>query len=79
MESSSTVHFETLEKALISNDLDKAFESAHALKGILGNLALTPLYTPLSDLTEKLRARTPGDYTEEYKKILDLRQQLLSL
>ena len=36
--------FETLEKAIAENDLEEGFKAAHALKGVSGNLSLTPLY-----------------------------------
>ena len=51
-----------LREALDAHDLDAAFEAAHALKGVMGNLALTPLYTPISAMTELLRARADADY-----------------
>ena len=47
--------FEKLSAALAAGDAKAAFDAAHALKGILGNLALTPLYTPVSQLTELVR------------------------
>lgn len=56
-------HFEKLEKALADSDLDQAFECAHALKGVYANLALTPLFKPVSEMTELLRSRTEMDYT----------------
>ena len=39
----------------------EAFEIAHSLKGVYGNLALTPLYEPISELTERLRNGEPTD------------------
>ncbi len=33
-----------------------------ALKGVLGNLSLTPLYEKASEITELLRARSEADY-----------------
>ena len=54
--------FEKLDKALAAHDLDGAFEAAHALKGVLANLALTPVLAPVSEITELLRARTEMDY-----------------
>ena len=44
-------------------DLDAAFEAAHALKGVLGNLGLTPLYEPVAEMTECLRSKTDKDYS----------------
>ena len=55
---------EQLEAALKAKDLDKAFETAHTLKGVYGNLSLTPLYEPMSKMTELLRSRTDMDYSE---------------
>ena len=56
-------NFEKLYDAIEAGDLSAAFEAAHALKGMTGNLALTPLYEPLCRITELLRARTETDYT----------------
>ena len=71
--------FEKLESALAANNFEEAFEAAHALKGVLGNLALTPIYKPLAEMTEMLRAKKDADYVEMYKPVLDLRNQLLEM
>ncbi len=71
--------FERLAKAVEENDLDAAFEAAHALKGVMGNLALTPIFTPASQLTELLRAKTPGDYAAYLRQILAKREELRAL
>ena len=55
-------NFDRLKDAVGSGDLDKAFEAAHALKGVLANLALTPLLVPVQEITELLRSRTQTDY-----------------
>ena len=67
--------FEELGTALNAGNLDKAFEFCHALKGVIGNLALTPLYDALSDLTEKLRAREEADYQAMYSNIIVIRSK----
>lgn len=71
--------FDKLEEAVAAGDLDAGFEAAHALKGVLGNLALTPLYTPVSEMTELLRARTQADYAPYIEKIKGERAKLLAL
>lgn len=71
--------FEKLGEALKENKLDEAFEAAHALKGVLGNLALTPIYLPLSDMTEMLRAKEDADYVKMYEPIMKLRNELLAM
>lgn len=65
-------NFERLSAALASGDAKEAFEAAHALKGVMGNLSLTPLYKPLSELTELLRGKDElGDVGELYSQIAD--------
>ncbi len=44
-----------LETALETGNYRAAFEAAHALKGVLGNLALKPLFDPVSTVTDLLR------------------------
>ncbi|MDO4399901.1 MAG: Hpt domain-containing protein [Coriobacteriia bacterium] len=61
--------FGALEQALAAGDLKAGFEAAHALKGVLGNLSLTPLFEPVNEITELLRAETQMDYTELLAKI----------
>ena len=54
--------FDELKAAIAEKDNKRAFEAAHALKGSLGNLALTPMYKPVCELTELLRgAEGPVD------------------
>ena len=55
--------FDRLEKAVLGGQLREAFEAAHSLKGVLGNLAITPLYEPMCEITELLRAETETDYS----------------
>ena len=72
-------NFEKLGKALDANDLNEAFEAAHALKGVAGNLALDPLYDAMCDIVEPLRAKEKRDYTEQYKKIMEARDKLAAI
>ena len=72
-------NFDKLKESLEAGNLDAAFESAHALKGVTGNLSLTPLYDPLVEITELLRARENIDYTEFIDTILTKRAMLEDL
>lgn len=63
-------NFDKLAAALDEGDLDRAFEAAHALKGVLGNLSLTPMYETCSALTELLRPRTETDCAALADKLL---------
>lgn len=71
--------FDKLDSALAAGDLDAAFEAAHALKGVLANLALTPLSEPVYEITELLRARTQMDYAPLQATIKERREQLIAL
>lgn len=71
------VKFDELGTTLEAKNLDKAFELCHALKGVIGNLALTPLYDAVSQMTEKLRGREQADYPAMYSDILKLRSNFL--
>jgi hypothetical protein len=68
--------FEELGAAVNDGDLDKAFELCHALKGVIGNLAISPLYEALSDMTEKLRGRQQADYKALYSNIIGIRSKI---
>ncbi|MCR5666932.1 MAG: Hpt domain-containing protein [Eubacterium sp.] len=71
--------FELLNQAIAEQDLEKAFEAAHALKGICANLALTPLSEPASEMTELLRAHTDMDYQDFLTKINKALDELKAL
>ena len=65
--------------AIETHDLEKAFEIAHALKGVLGNLSLTPMYTPVFEMTELLRGRTETDYSPYLSALLTKKEELAEL
>ena len=71
--------FDRLRETLEAGDLDKAFEQAHALKGVTGNLALTPIDKPVRGITELLRSRTDMDYGPLLAEILSQRDALREL
>lgn len=61
-----------LGEALNSGRLADAFEAAHTLKGVAGNLGLTPLYNAVCVLVEPLRAgEQRGDYPVMYRAVED--------
>lgn len=72
-------NFQALEDAVAAKDLDKAFDAAHSLKGVLGNLALTPIYQPVYEITELLRERKDMDYSGYLKTISDKRKEIAAL
>jgi len=72
-------NFQKLYDAVAGGDLATAFEAAHGLKGSTGNLALTPLFAPISEITELLRAKTQTDYTALIGRIRESRDELARL
>ena len=63
-------HFSALDQAMERRDAKAAFEALHALKGAVGNLSLTPLYTPICEMTERLRGmQTMPDVDEVYQRV----------
>ncbi len=71
--------FDRLAKAAGENDAAAGFEAAHALKGVLANLSLTPICEPAGALTEALRGRTSADFRAQAAEILALRDRLRAL
>ncbi|MBR6232339.1 MAG: Hpt domain-containing protein, partial [Erysipelotrichaceae bacterium] len=65
--------------AIKENDLEAAFRAAHALKGVSGNLSLTPLYEKVVEITELLRSHTQMDYSKMLQGILDEKKTLESM
>lgn len=68
--------FEKLGTAIQDADLTGAFELCHALKGVAGNISVTPLYDALSEMTEKIRNKENADYLSMYSDILLIRSKL---
>ena len=67
-------------KAEIENkNYSEAFKIAHSLKGVLGNLSLTPLYDIAYKLTEHLRNTDDIDYSSLINELLNKRNELLNL
>ena len=73
-------NLQKLDQALQAGDYPAAFDATHTLKGMAGNLGLTPLYQAVCATVEPLRARAPGeDYAvlfqsvkEEFKRAAGL-------
>ena len=64
-------NFDRLQTAVANGDAKGAFEAAHALKGSTGNLALTPIYKPVCELTELLRGKSTVDGAKDLAAQVD--------
>jgi len=71
--------FDRMREQIESHDLASAFESAHALKGVLANLSITPLYEKVCEITELLRSREETDYQPLLEEIGALRDGLTDI
>ena len=58
-----------LDQALQAGDYQAAFDAAHALKGMAGNLGLAPFYQAVCDIVEPLRAGGKLDYSPLFQSV----------
>ena len=75
----STTDLSKLEEALKTNDLETAFKEAHSLKGVAGNLSLTPIFKVAVEMVEPLRVKTEMDYMPLFEELNQLFKELSSL
>lgn len=59
-----------LKQELANKNYQGAFEIAHSLKGVYGNLSLTPLFNIICEIVEPLRIKADVDY-DKFIAILD--------
>ena len=68
--------FDLLEEHLNNEDYQAAINNAHNLKGVSGNLGLTPLYQALCLLVKALRNK---DYEDARKRYVPVKNGLVHL
>ena len=71
--------FINLKKEIEEKNYDNAFKTSHSLKGVLANLAITPLYEIIYNLTELLRVKKDIDYKEYIDELLKKREELIGI
>lgn len=71
--------FAALEDSLKKQDYRAAFEAAHTLKGVAGNLGLTPLYQAICQLVEPLRRGEYSALQSQYEAVADARSAVEKL
>lgn len=72
-------NFVQLGDSLSNGDTDQAFECAHALKGVVSNLSLTPLQEKITELTDLLRERKESGCGELYSDIIGIKEEMMKL
>ena len=60
-----------------SENLEMALANAHTLKGMTGNLSLTPLYTAYTEIVALLRENAPLKAKELLKTIVPIQQEII--
>ena len=60
-----------------SGDYETALMNAHTIKGVSGNLSLTPLFSAYSDIVNLLRADKPDEAKKILVGILPLQGQIV--
>lgn len=71
--------FSALENAVATADYGAAFEAAHTLKGVAGNVSAGPLYDAIDVVVGKLRAETYAGLSLDVTKILGHRDSLKAI
>lgn len=59
-------------------DYETAVTNAHTLKGVTGNLSLTPLYNAYTDITNLLREQKYAEAKESLEKVLPIQNDILA-
>lgn len=72
-------NFQQLGSSITDENYEQAFENAHTLKGVAGNLALTPLYTAISEIVESLRCNDCYNLKQQYIHIMEKYEEFKQL
>lgn len=68
--------FSELENAIRNREYEQAFDHAHTLKGVAGNLGLAPLFVAMGGLVEPLRNHVYDDIDSQYHAVQKETQML---
>lgn len=63
--------------AIESGNIEEAITRAHTIKGVTGNLSVTPLYDAYTKITNELRAGKPDAAKEILENILPVQKEIL--
>ena len=61
-----------------AGDNEAALEKAHTLKGVTGNLSISPLYIAYSEIVNLLRAGKPDEAKALLEKTLPVQREIIS-
>lgn len=64
--------------AFEAQDLETALTNAHTLKGVMGNLSITPLYNAYSDIVRLLRENKPEQARKVLEEALPVQEKIIA-
>lgn len=62
-----------------SGDIETATRNAHTIKGVTGNLSITPLYTAYTEIVNLLRAEKIDEARSLYVNILPAQEKIIEV
>jgi hypothetical protein len=62
--------FTELGLAINERRIGDAFDYAHTLKGVIGNMGITPMYETICDIVEPLRIGSTEGVSQKYDELL---------
>ena len=60
------------------NDYNDIIEKAHAIKGVSGNLSITPVYEAYTKVVDLLRAGKPEEARPILKEVLPVQEEIIA-
>lgn len=60
-----------------SKDYDSAVEAAHIIKGVSGNLSITPVYEAYTEIVRLLRADMPEQAEQVFEKVMPIQTDII--
>ncbi len=59
-------------------DIEQVITDTHTVKGVTGNLSVTPLYTAYTKIVDLLRADKPEEARQTLKDILPVQEKIIA-
>lgn len=59
-------------------DYNETIEKAHAIKGVSGNLSITPIYEAYTKIVDLLRAGKPEEARPILEQVLPIQEEIIS-
>ena len=74
----ATVNDKPVMEFIEAGDIKTAIENAHTLKGVMGNLSVTPLYKAYTEITNLLREDKPHEAKKVLEQCLPIHEQVMT-